>query len=278
MADDVIRNNTSVTLWRNSFLQRGYDQQSSGGSSGPGSSSDIHLPSSPGVGGGLTDPSAEFRTRSSSWSTWAREALWKRRSQNQAPSRTRGLSESESTTPETDSSSSTPKKSSGSTTDLVLQSVKHRQKSNSSSGGSSNRNSAPPVPSPLTRSNSTDELSRLATAAASEAALASAESAAETPAMQENLTFGHSDKIVYDIDGKFPYSVYESKPVFYDVDGVHRYKHYKPFKPTPYTSGAPHHETRPVLYDIDGKVTCYTMRDVQNQYKPALTRTKSSIQ
>jgi len=96
--------------FRHVHMKRGYDQQSSGGSSGPGSSSDIHLPSSPGVGGGLTDPSAEFRTRSSSWSTWAREALWKRRSQNQAPSRTRGLSESESTTPETDSSSSTPKK------------------------------------------------------------------------------------------------------------------------------------------------------------------------
>jgi len=96
--------------------------------------------------------------------------------------------------------------------------------------------------------------------------------------------------MVYDIDGKFPYTYYESKPTFYDIDGVHRYKHYKPFSPTPYTSGAPHHESRPVLYDIDGKVTCYTMRDVQNARgrggSPAsglgghglLSRTKSSIQ
>lgn len=57
-----------------------------------------------------------------------------------------------------------------------------------------------------------------------------------------NLSFGISENMVYDIDGKFPYTYYESKPVLYDLDGVHRYKHFQAFKPTPYTEAAPHHE------------------------------------
>ena len=31
-------------------------------------------------------------------------------------------------------------------------------------------------------------------------------------------------KYLYDIDGKFPYSVYEKKPELYDIDGKHTYK------------------------------------------------------
>ena len=41
---------------------------------------------------------------------------------------------------------------------------------------------------------------------------------------QENLSFGNSSQVVYDIDGKFPFSYYESKPTLYDIDGIHRYK------------------------------------------------------
>lgn len=59
---------------------------------------------------------------------------------------------------------------------------------------------------------------------------------------ERNLSFGNSSQVVYDIDGKFPYSYYESKPTLYDIDGLHRYKYYQAFKPTPYTGSAPHHE------------------------------------
>lgn len=31
-------------------------------------------------------------------------------------------------------------------------------------------------------------------------------------------------KYLYDVDGKFPYSVYAKKPEFYDIDGKHTYK------------------------------------------------------
>ena len=40
----------------------------------------------------------------------------------------------------------------------------------------------------------------------------------------QNLSFGNSDQVVYDIDGKFPYTYYENKPTLYDIDGTHRYK------------------------------------------------------
>ena len=76
------------------------------------------------------------------------------------------------------------------------------------------------------RSNSTDDLAKAAATTATAAATAAAAAAAGDTAMgvQQNLSFGQSDKVVYDIDGKFPYTYYESKPTFYDVDGVHRYK------------------------------------------------------
>ena len=40
----------------------------------------------------------------------------------------------------------------------------------------------------------------------------------------QNLSFGNSNQVVYDIDGKFPYTYYENKPILYDIDGKHRYK------------------------------------------------------
>jgi len=278
MADDsnVVRNSNAVTLWRTSFLQSPMVSREGGegNNSNPGSNSDIAAS----TGGG-----DEFRARSSSWSTWSRDFLWKRRSTGGTPvhRRQRGQSESESTNntlPEDTATDVTPSRQKpGSTTDLVLQSVKHRQKSNSSSSTGSARNSWAPPLSPLVRSNSTDDLAKAAAATTATAAATAAGAGDTAMGVQQNLSFGQSDKVVYDIDGKFPYTYYESKPTFYDVDGVHRYKFYKPFQPTPYTSGAPHHETRPVLYDIDGKVTCYTMRDVQN-HRGKLSRTKSSIQ
>jgi len=87
----------------------------------------------------------------------------------------------------------------------------------------------------------------------------------------QNLSFGNSNQVVYDIDGKFPYTYYENKPTLYDIDGTHRYKYYKANKPTPYTEGAPHHEKRPWIYDpADGLVMCLTARDVRskNNYTP----------
>ena len=73
------------------------------------------------------------------------------------------------------------------------------------------------------RSNSTDDLAKAAATTATAAATAAG--AGDTAmGVQQNLSFGQSDKVVYDIDGKFPYTYYESKPTFYDVDGVHRYK------------------------------------------------------
>jgi len=85
---------------------------------------------------------------------------------------------------------------------------------------------------------------------------------------QKNLTFGNSNQVVYDIDGKFPYTYYENKPTLYDIDGAHRYKYFKAFKATPYTEAAPHHEKRPWIYDpADGRVMCLTARDMQKQNK-----------
>jgi len=82
----------------------------------------------------------------------------------------------------------------------------------------------------------------------------------------ENLSFGNSNQVVYDVDGKFPYTYYESKPILYDIDGTHRYKYYKAFKPTPYTEGAPHHEKRPWIYDpADGMVKCLTAKDLKTE-------------
>jgi len=93
-------------------------------------------------------------------------------------------------------------------------------------------------------------------------------SVSSEPSDQKNLTFGNSNQVVYDIDGKFPYTYYENKPTLYDIDGAHRYKYFKAFKATPYTEGAPHHEKRPWIYDpVDGKVMCLTARDIQNQNK-----------
>jgi hypothetical protein len=83
---------------------------------------------------------------------------------------------------------------------------------------------------------------------------------------QENLSFGNTSQMVYDIDGKFPFSYYESKPTFYDIDGIHRYKHYRAYKPTPYTDCAPHHEKRPWIYDpAEGMIMCFTAKDIQGQ-------------
>jgi len=88
------------------------------------------------------------------------------------------------------------------------------------------------------------------------------------PPEQKNLTFGNSNQVVYDIDGKFPYTYYENKPTLYDVDGAHRYKYFKAFKATPYTEAAPHHEKRPWIYDpADGRVMCLTAKDLQNGKK-----------
>jgi len=205
-----------------------------------------------------------FRGRSSSWSTWSREILWPRRHQRQ-----RGISES----------SDTSSTLSGTGNEVTIHS---RTKSTSV------------LPSPLVRHSSsgggghnhhhhgrqrhhTEEA--VSTAAGNAVVVASkalpppGSPADSAPPGQENLSFGTSDQMVYDIDGKFPYSVYESKPTFYDVDGIHRYKHFKAFKPTPYTSGAPHHESRPVCYDLDGKVTCFTVRDIANQRLTARGRT-----
>jgi len=80
----------------------------------------------------------------------------------------------------------------------------------------------------------------------------------------QNLSFGNSTQMVYDIDGKFHYSYYESKPILYDIDGTHRYKYYTANKPTPYTEAAPHHEKRPWIYDpVDGRITCLTAKDLK---------------
>jgi hypothetical protein len=82
----------------------------------------------------------------------------------------------------------------------------------------------------------------------------------------KNLSFGNSSQVVYDIDGKFPYSYYESKPTLYDIDGIHRYKHYGAYKPTPYTDCAPHHEKRPWIYDpAEGMIMCLTAKDLKTQ-------------
>jgi len=84
----------------------------------------------------------------------------------------------------------------------------------------------------------------------------------------ENLSFGNSNQVVYDVDGKFPYTYYESKPTLYDIDGTHRYKYYKAFKPTPYTEGAPHHENRPWIYDpAEGMVKCLTAKDLKTEMR-----------
>ena len=74
------------------------------------------------------------------------------------------------------------------------------------------------------RSNSTDDLAKAAAATTTTAAATAAGAGDTAMGVQQNLSFGQSDKVVYDIDGKFPYTYYESKPTFYDVDGVHRYK------------------------------------------------------
>ena len=74
------------------------------------------------------------------------------------------------------------------------------------------------------RSNSTDDLAKAAAATTATAAATAAGAGDTAMGVQQNLSFGQSDKVVYDIDGKFPYTYYESKPTFYDVDGVHRYK------------------------------------------------------
>ena len=50
-------------------------------------------------------------------------------------------------------------------------------------------------------------------------------------------------------------------------------RHYRAFKPTPYTEGAPHHEMRSVMYDLDGRVTCYTATTSSNK---SLARTYST--
>merc|ERR1711962_517373 len=54
-------------------------------------------------------------------------------------------------------------------------------------------------------------------------------SVSSEPSDQKNLTFGNSNQVVYDIDGKFPYTYYENKPTLYDIDGAHRYKYFKAF-------------------------------------------------
>lgn len=48
---------------------------------------------------------------------------------------------------------------------------------------------------------------------------------AEVPAMGVSPNNNPMEtKYLYDIDGKFPYSVYEKKPQLYDIDGKTTYK------------------------------------------------------
>lgn len=227
---------TAVTAWTNNFFQRtgSFDQgQGEGGLTGMANE-------------GQRPPQDDegFRGRSSSWSTWSRDILWPARTS--ASRRQRGISESSDTSSTISGQEVTIHSRTKSTSVLPSPLVRH-----SSGGGGSGR-----------RHNSGG--SACIVESVKEVVPPPASPADPTPVGQENLSFGASDQVVYDIDGKFPYSVYESKPTFYDIDGIHRYKHFKAFKPTPYTSGAPHHEKRPVCYDLDGKVTCFTVRDIHN--------------
>lgn len=184
-----------LTTWTNTFLQRHCNPVPDSNYSTVGSSTGS-------IGGGMdsedkTIPDSNlFRVRSGSWNAW-KLALIK----GGGHRRQKTVSES----------SDTSNTSGGVELNAILESIKARKHQQGQ-----DPDQVPPA-SPLLLRTKSEVQTRSRHRSESKDSQGG-------EGLNKNLSFGNSDQVLYDIDGKFPYSYHETKPTFYDIDGIHRYK------------------------------------------------------